>query len=284
MSVPEPEIRTLSQALFSLAKWASRLALASEVLALVFGAWLAFIRAAEWTSIPLLALLALATFFFRGLADAWKDQADEQLRKLDLADGLGRPISARDRADLMADAPRLAVWLSRRRTAEPYFASASTGSPRRLVENLRESAWWTWHLGRTAEWLQKVWLVLFGTVGVGTLAMQAIRPGGFSGEFLAKPSLAVALLLFLFTSGPYGRLGKFRSLHEAAHDVEMKAGHLLDHPERIDESAALLLAADYHLARKGAPLLSSLVWRLRKAELNQLWGGVAQGQADPVGA
>ncbi|HYW06494.1 MAG TPA: hypothetical protein VE913_06040 [Longimicrobium sp.] len=284
MSVPEPEIRALSQALFGMAKWASRLALTSEVVALVFSARLAIARAPEWTSVPLLALLALVTFLFRGLADAWRDQADEQLRKLDLADGLGRPISARDCADLMANAPRLAVWLSRRRPAESYFASASTGSPRRLVENLRESAWWTWHLGRTAEWLQKVWLIVFGTFGVGTLAMQAIRPGGFSGGFLTKPSLAVALLLFLFTSGPYGRLGKFRSLHEAAHDVEMKAGHLLDHPERIDESKALLLAGDYHLARKGAPLLSSLVWRLRKAELNRLWGGVARGPADPMGA
>ena len=96
--------------------------------------------------------------------------------------------------------------------------------------------------------------------------------------------LPIAVLLFLFTSGPYRRLGEFRALHEAAAWVESEAGHLLDHPDLIDEPRALLLAAKYHLARKGAPLLPAFVMWLREARLNPLWEAVAREQAGPAGA
>ncbi|HLL46328.1 MAG TPA: hypothetical protein VK399_06450, partial [Longimicrobiaceae bacterium] len=164
-----------------------------------------------------------------------------------------------------------------------YFASTRPGSPLRLVENLRESAWWTLHLGRTAETLQRLWITLFAVLGVGTLAMEAMRAVTAS-TFFTAPSFAIAVLLFLFTSGPYRRLGEFRALHESAARVETEAGHLLDHPDRIDEPRALLLAAKYHLARKGAPLLPAFVMWLREARLNPLWEAVAREQAGPAGA
>lgn len=278
------EIRSLSQALFRMAKGASGLAFVGETAALVLGAWMAFMRAPEWTSITVLAILALITFYLRGVADDWKERANEQLCVLDLADGLGRPIPHRERADILAEAPAPARWLARRQDgAGAYFASPKPGSPLRLVENLRESAWWTSHLSRTAESLQRVWITLFGLLGVGTLAMEAVR-GVTPSTFLMNPSFAIAMLLFLFTSGPYRRLGEFRALHDAAAKVETEAGHLLEHPERIVESQALLLAARYHLARKGAPLLPGFVWRLRRATLNPLWDAVVHEQAGPASA
>lgn len=280
----EPEIRRLSKALFAMAKGASMLAFAGEAAALMLGAWFAIVHTPEWTSITALAGVALVTFVLRGCADAWKEKADEQLRKLDLADGLGQAIAQRDRADILADAPVFASWLARRRSEdESYFASARPGSPVRLVENLRESAWWTSHLGRTAEALQRIWLFLFGTLAVGTLILNVAR-AGITPTFFTAPTFAVAVLLFLFTNGPYRRLGEFRALHEAAARVESDAGHLLDMAERIDEPRALLLAAQYHLARKGAPLLPAFVWRLRKGTLNRLWEAVAREQIGPAGA
>lgn len=119
--------------------------------------------------------------------------------------------------------------------------------------------------------------MLFFFLGITTLALGTFR-AITAITFFTGPSFAVAVLLFLFTSGPYRRLAEFRALHEAAGRLETKAGHLLEHPGPIGESQALLLASEYHLARKGAPLLPAFVWRLRKGRLNRLWQAVAQEQ------
>jgi hypothetical protein len=120
---------------------------------------------------------------------------------------------------------------------------------------------------------------LFGLLGVGTLLKEALLPTaphqGLAGFFWA-PSFATALLLFLFTSGPYRRLGEYRSLHEAAKRVCAEADRLLHAPDRLSETDALLLAGAYHLARKGSPLLPGFIWRLRRGKLNRLWNDVAQ--------
>lgn len=144
---------------------------------------------------------------------------------------------------------------------------------------MRESAWWTTRIARNAEAMQKVWVWVFGLLGAGILAVTALRPGvpqqGLA-AFLTTPSFVIAVLLFHFTSGPYKRIGEYRSFHEAAREIDARAERLLDAPERITEAAARQLAADYHLARKGSPLLPGFIWSMRQRKLNQLWSAVAR--------
>jgi hypothetical protein len=280
MSAGEPDVRSVSKALFALAKAASNLALLGEITAMGLGAWFAFARVPEWQNIPVLAALALLTFYLHGMADRWKEQADGMLRLLDVVDGLGTRIPPRSRADILAEISDGVIWLAGLRPApNEYFASLTPGSPRRLVENMRESAWWTMRIGRSAEAMQKLWVWLFGLLGVCVLVVEALRPGGtqqgLSG-FLTTPSFVIAVLLFLFTSGPYRRIGEYRAFHEAAKDIDARAERMLDAPERITEAAARQLAADYHLARKGSPLLPGFIWSMRQRKLNRLWGEVAR--------
>ncbi|HYR08564.1 MAG TPA: hypothetical protein VEQ60_12370 [Longimicrobium sp.] len=284
MSDTDQEARRLSKALFGIAKSASAVAFTGELAALVLGGWLAVTQVPQWSSTTVLGALALLTFLARSTAERWKEQGDDVLRRLDLADGLGRAVTPHELADFDAGAPALANWLSRGAdAAEPYFASRLPPSPARLVENLRESAWWTSHVARTAEWLQRIWITSFAVLGVWSLMVAAMRAGSAS-SFLAAPGFAVAVLIFLFTDGPYRRVGEFREFREAAARVEMEAGHSLRQPDRITEPDALLLAAQYHLARKGSPLLPAIVWRLRAPRLNRLWAEVARHQAGPAGA
>jgi hypothetical protein len=280
MSTGEPDVRSVSKALFTLAKAASNLALLGEITAMGLAAWFAFAQVPEWQNIPALAGLALLTFYLHGVADRWKDEADGLLRRLDVADGLGTGISPRSRADLLSEISDWVIWLASRRPASrDYFASQTPGSPRRLVENMRESAWWTTRIGRSAEAMQKLWVWLFGLLGIGVLIVEALRPSstqqGLAG-FLTTPSFVIAVLLFLFTSGPYRRIGEYRALHEAAKDIDARAERMLDSPERVSEAAARQLAADYHLARKGSPLLPGFIWSMRQRKLNRLWGDVAR--------
>lgn len=286
MTVAEPDLRSVSKALFTLAKSAANLALLGEVTAMGLGAWFAFARVPEWQNIPILAVLALATFYLHGVEDRWKDQADGLLRLLDIGDGLGTAIAPRDRADALAEVSDSAIRLAGWRAAPgAYFASMTAGSPRRLVENMRESAWWTTRIARSAEAMQKVWVWVFGLLGAGILAVTALRPGvpqqGLA-AFLTTPSFVIAVLLFLFTSGPYKRIGEYRSFHEAAKEIDARAERLLDAPERITEAVARQLAADYHLARKGSPLLPGFIWSMRQRKLNQLWSAVAREGALPA--
>jgi hypothetical protein len=284
VSATDEEARGLSKALFGIAKSASAVAFAGELTALVLGGWLAVTQVPQWSSTTALGGLALLTFLARSTAERWKEQGDAVLRRLDLADGLGQAVTPHELAEFDAGAPFLANWFARGAGAGvPYFASRLPPSPARLVENLRESAWWTSHVVRTAEWLQRVWIMSFAVLGVWALMMAAMRAGDTS-SFLTAPGFAVAVLIFLFTDGPYRRVGEFREFREAAARVELEAGHRLKQPASIPETDALLLAADYHLARKGAPLVPAVVWRLRAPRLNRLWGEVARNQAGPAGA
>jgi hypothetical protein len=286
MSANAPDVRSVSKALFTLAKSASNMALLGEISAMGLGAWFAFAHVPEWKNIPILAVLALVTFYLHDVAGRWNDQADSLLRLLDIADGLGTGITPRDRADALAEVSDTAIWLAGLRPASSaYFASQTPGSPRRLVENMRETAWWTKRIARSAEAMQKLWVGLFGILGAGVLAVSALRPGapqqGLSG-FLTTPSFVIAVLLFLFTSGPYKRIGEYRAFHEAAKDVDARAERMLDAPERITEATARQLAADYHLARKGSPLLPGFIWSMRQRKLNRLWGDVAREDVQPA--
>lgn len=285
MSTDQPGVRSVSGALFTLAKGASNAALILELSAMGLSAWFAFARVPEWKNVPILAVLALVTLYLHGIVARWNDQADGLLRLLDIADGLGIPITARERADALADVSDNAIRLAGfRPVPKEYFASQTPPSPRRLVENTRESAWWSTRIGKSAETMQKLWVSVFGILGVIVLGVSALRPAvpdqGITG-FLTTPAFVIAVLLFLFTSGPFKRIGEYRAFHEAAKDVDARAERLLDATE-ITEAKARQLAAEYHLARKGSPLLPGFLWSLRQRKLNRLWSDVAREGVQPA--
>lgn len=269
----DPELRKLSQVVFMCANVAAIAAFVAEAAALVLGGFFTYVDAPLATSTTPMVLLALAVVFLRGTAESWKEHANAQLRALDLANGFGQRIDPDERRDLLASAPWLPAFIARGAShPAPYFASERHGSPARLVEIIRESAWWTGQLSGSAERWQKRWVGAFVFVAGWTLLQQALTSGGFlSGAFFASPAFVVGLLLFLITSGPGRRIAEYRAFGDAARQVCGEAARLLDSRTEVTEGKAAKLAADYHLARKGAPLLPTLLWKIRQKELDRLW-------------
>jgi len=137
-------------------------------------------------------------------------------------------------------------------------------------------------VGQTSAALQRVAIVLFAAMAVAALAAGAMRSGTTPGLFTA-PSLAVAVLLFLFTSGPQRRLRELTRYREESARIAAESSAVLKHLDAVSESEALLLASEYHLARKGSPLLSGFVWRMRARKLNRLWTEHFREEVRPAG-
>lgn len=284
MSGQDSEVRSAAGAVFTQAKCAAGAAGISELAALVLGFWLSLIQAPQWSTTGVLGMLALLSYTLRGWAEDCKDQGDDLSRLIELSDGLGRSIPAPQRADALARLPSIAEWIaSWRKPEKAYFASTTPASPRRLVEIVRESAWWTSHVGATAEHLQHVWITLFALLSVTALAVGAMR-GGVSLGLLTAPPLAIAILLFLLTSGPHRRLRQLKRFRGEATRVAADATALLKHSTAISEPDALSLAAEYHLARKGSPLLSGIAWWARQKKLNRLWNENFHDEVRSAGA
>lgn len=264
-----PSLRALSQVQFSIAQWALATGMLFEMLALVIG-----IRGAlnpeqdGWSSV-FLALLALATLAVRAVSEHFGGAANDILRRLDLVDGLGRQVRPIDEADLIDDAPAPVRWLACRKKDEPYFASDTPQGARRLVENLRESAWWTKRLSRNMATLMGIVMLVLIAVGVLTL-MMAIN-GLVGRAALTRSSTWLSpLILFVIGVSPAQAGRKYAALHAKARRIQDRADDLLEGAE-ITEVDGLDLAAEYHLARQAAPVVPTLLYYLRRPQLNDLW-------------
>ena len=91
------------------------------------------------------ALLTAGYTIFQWRADYLQGRTEAIKRKLEFQDGLGWTISEREKSDLILEASNAAKKMASGTEESPYFDSQEAVSPRRTVENLKQSAWYTRH-------------------------------------------------------------------------------------------------------------------------------------------
>jgi hypothetical protein len=223
-----------------------------------------------------LVLLAIVAALARIAGSRFVEAANDIRRRLDLEEGLGRRVDPIVAIDLVDDAPG---WIRRRAMVgdeEPYFESSAPPSARRLVENVRESSWWTKRLAGDMVWFAAALTVSFGIVVV-LMLMAALQ--GTMDAATAK-SLAPwmqAAIVFLVAQGPVQAWRGYASLRGGAGKAQDRAGELLK--GQPTEAEAVELAADYHLIRRTAPVIPTLWYNWRRADLNTRWAAAMRQAA-----
>lgn len=265
---------SLCQSLDDNAKFWWGVAISSKVVGFFVGVLAVVLN---WPSKPMpfvLAALALLSEAFSYRSDSVRGQAQALRRKLDLKDGLGWELSNAELSDLIVRCPASVKEKTRiGSSGGAYFASEELPGPRRAMENVSESAWWSKHLSEKMFMLCLMALVV-STVGVVFALVVAIQAasGPAPLDMLSNVArVATAILMFLISLGVFKLATGYFGLSKKAARVEESAERLLKSGATIELADALSLVGEYHVARACAPIIPTWVWKLNQHELNGVW-------------
>ena len=237
-----------------------------------------------------LALAALSEWLL-WLSDRRKSASLQLHRKLDFENSFGWEIKKAEVIDLMARYAKKETDFATDPTGS-YFASKENPGPRRAIENLRESSWWSLHLAESMWWISIsiIILVIFGCffllnvslddvsqasaqVAVGTQSgTQAISKNPTITQAVNSSVVKVVTttVLFVFSYGLFRFAIGYFAFKEKAQKIREKTDQLLEKSD-VDQVEAIKLWQEYHLARESSPIIPSWIWRLRQKKLNALW-------------
>lgn len=260
--------------------WGASLALKSVAFALGMGA---IVLSLSGKQTPfLMAAITLLAEIAGYRSDSVKGASQSLRRKLDMRDSFGWEISKAEYADMLVRMPWSVKRASRSvRSDVPYFQSREPASPRRALQNVRESSWWSKHLA------EKLWqmclALLIGSLVVSIAALvvainaaaSQVVPATNSGAqpldaLLPVARVVNAALTFLLSLGLVRLVIGYYGFSQKAAVVEKTADILLKEPapREID---AIKTMHEYHLARASAPLLPAWLWKSKRDEWNLLW-------------
>jgi hypothetical protein len=210
--------------------------------------------------------------FIRGAAQTLR-------RKLDLRDSLGWPISGADFSDFLIRCPRsVRSSTLNQKPNEPYFASQSHPGPKRALENVRESAWWSKYLALNMFQLCLTALIVTAIGSIVGLILSietvytAATPTTATTTLTLPPvgRLVTAILMLVVSLGVIRLALGYFNFYRKAHTVEETADRIL-HGTDCSTEDALKVIQEYHLARAAAPSLPNWLWKLRRDALNATW-------------
>lgn len=265
--------RALSTTLFDRSKRFWGLALLCQ--AGVFGGGLSLIWVQDELWRALLTVVALvlsaASWALLRRRDAAKGSAEALLRKLDLKGSFGWELSRVETSDLLAELPRrVAKSLPPESLGEKYFASGRPKGPRRSMENLEESAWWSKHLSRYMSVYCFACAAVLLCVPVLILLVGAQAVVDVS-TLSRLAQVVISVLTLVFALDVVGLALSYWDFRGQAERAEARARYLLSGGS-ADEVTAIKTIQEYHLARAAAPMIPTFVWKLHRAPLNELWG------------
>lgn len=271
-----PTLRQLTGAYFRLSgAWGLTASLA-QLAAVLLGAVPLLKEMTGVAYLVAVASLAYVVATTRLLAEAAKRRAELLLRRSELEDGLGEMIPPRELADLQDDASWLVNAIAAGIPAsDADYASEKLPSPARLVENIYESAWWTFRLAKDMRFFEAVRFAV--VLGMALLVLRASTiqsPTPLVGANVVE--LSVALILFLLTQTPLRRIVGFHLLVEGAAKTIATVETIATRAP-ISRADALSVATQYQLIRHGAPLIPPALWRFRRKRLNTLWSQARKG-------
>jgi hypothetical protein len=271
------ELRRYSGAYFRMSGYCASVAVCLQVAA-VFLASSSFLRdilqpTTKWI------LLGVATGpFFRWLAEQDKRTADAILRRIEVSDGLGAPIPPRELEEVREDASSIIDLVVRGQPLDlaPYASDQPTG-PTRIVENTRETAWWSTRLANDLKKWEYFWTAVLFVACIAALFQIATdhavgQPGDTS---RAVAEFAATLVVVVFAEGAYRRGREFADFAEESKRIVDRSEQILKNRKQQSKEAAtveaLLLSFDYARARNNAPRLSTFWYNRRRKRLNAAW-------------
>ena len=262
-------LEKMMQAQFDLAKFWLTLAISSGIVVLLIDIFV--VVANQWSTFLVFgaALLAVLNSVFLWRSDRLRETAEMMLRKFEMYKSLGWEISAREIANLLAAAPSSVKEAARSGEQYKYFASTRNKDPRKLLENLEESTWWSKHQAKRMSKYVAAFGISMLTIAFITLvfALQSALSASTS-DSIAR--IMISIIVFML-SGGYIRLAfDYNLFANQAHDIEEIAFRLRQE-DKISEVEAIKLFHNYQIDRANSPLLPSWLWKIMSKELNDLW-------------
>jgi hypothetical protein len=261
--------RVINKALFDRAKiwWGASLLLKLSVFAI--GVTLIFSSHASKLSAFVVGFLSIASELCKLRSDQIKGVGEDLCRKLDFQESLGWQILMAEMSDIMLKFTNRGRKKLLSKEGETYFASNTYPSPRRALENLQESAWFSKYLSRTMAHLCLTSIIILVFVSIATLLTSIHTIKDY--DLLANMGRVVTsslMLVFSINLIPL-MLGYFSFSHSAG-DAERKAKDILD-VGTCNEIDALKAWQEYHIVRAQAPLIPTWIWKYKRNTLNELW-------------
>lgn len=150
------------------------------------------------------------------------------------------------------------------------FLSEEPLGPRRVLENLAESAWFTKRLANTCSYILGTLFVVALCGGIAMLLYSGLSPEQSLVRAAFTRSVA-ATFTFLLSVGVLRSWIAFASLSNRAGHIHDKAIRLLE-AASPDPLEAQGLLAEYQVHRASAPLIPTWLWKVRRQKLNAIWG------------
>jgi hypothetical protein len=199
-------------------------------------------------------------------------------RKLETLNSFGWEISNREMSDLIARcSSSVKKRVKREVTEEPYFASKEEPGPKRAVENVMESAWWSKHLSESMFWTCSVIIgcAIFGSLVALVGSILAITDHS---TLSSVARIVTSVLLLSLSCGVVRLTVGYYGFSQKAAQIEVQAEALL--VKKVAHNDAVKLLHEYQLARSSAPVIPEWIWRWRRDELNALWTAYRQKTED----
>lgn len=264
------DVRLLDQSLFDFSKRVTAFSSTIRILSYFVGI-VVLLLALPFQLLPfLIAFLSILADLIKWRSDHVKGVAKSLLRKLEYHDGYGWPISKSEISDILVRSPaHIRNSISYRNPEFQYFGSEETIGPRRTLENLVKSAWWSKHLAETAGhiFLAITILTIFGSITILIISIESIQNFSF---LMSVSQIVTSTILLLFSLQFIRHSVEYYTFSGKAEQSESKANHLLQIQD-IDKEQSIKILIEYQFSRNGAPLIPTFIWKARRATLNDLW-------------
>jgi len=210
--------------------------------------------------------LIVLYFFAQWISDNAKNTGEWALRQFEMWDGIGWTVDKKTLSDVLINVAKNVRETFDEDDSRQYFDSKKDASPKRLVENIMQSAFYSKHqlffIAKIIFALSA--LILIASIFTAVIAIQ-IKSGGQNLSYL----LLTAVQLVVSTG--YLRMGiNYWQFANDAKDVENRACALAG-KQTVKDIDAIRLAIDYQIARSSSPLIPGWVWQYKQQILNELW-------------
>lgn len=264
------DLRTLSKAYFELAKRWMIAAILFKILIFLFGLLSIFLPIIPGYTPFIITLFSIASDLFTWRSDVIKGTSEGLLRKLDYLDSFGWEMSKAEISDILMRRPKNLYKLAPNEVVgEEYFASKEGIGAKKAMENIQESAWWSKHLSeRMGQYCFIVTFILIAVLfGVLLLSVQTVNG---SNTLANIGRVVTSALMLVFSLGLFRFVVNYYGFSKKASQIEEKIEHLIKLPI-FDETEAIKVMQEYHIARASAPLIPSWVWKQMRNDLNKMW-------------
>lgn len=265
----EHDPRILAKYIFYGAKFYWGMGLLAKIIGAGFGIYFIAEKVTSSLAPGSIVILAIGSEFCQWRSDILKGRAEGITRKVEYQDAFGWNFPTKDLSDQLTKIPAKKRAEIAQAVKDNYFASKEPQSPKRAMENLQESAWWSKELAGTMLALCSIIMVIFllGTLAMFSVSINTIRDYG---ALQSVNRVITSILSLLVSLGLIKTVVGYYNFSRKAEQTEQATIVLLK-SNPVDEKDAIRLLHDYQLGRASAPLIPDWLWKLRAPTLNDLW-------------